>query len=82
MNKEMIDSLYNKIGEMRRQWKITNCYSLDTIYHAERVCECDDGLIFTYDDNDIKRIVFCAKSYEIVDRLLVKADIDLSLIHI
>lgn len=65
-------SILERIKSARLQRLLTNCYSLNVVEHCQKVWTQGDEFLFSYEDHGINRLVFFAKSWQAVDRLLAE----------
>ena len=62
--------IYEKVKNARKQRLLNNCYSMDVIEHSKELWENGDEFLLSYEDHGIKRLIYFAKDYDSVDRLL------------
>ena len=67
MDKKII---FEKIEKARLQRYITNCYSMDVVEHSTDVWSHGDEFIFSYEDHGVERLVYFAKDWDSVNRLI------------
>ena len=66
--------IYEKVQSAKLQRFMTNCYSMDVVEHCQKAWVHDDELIFSYEDHGIQRLIFFAKTWEAVDKLLLEIE--------
>ena len=65
-------ALCEKIKAANNRRLLTNCYSMDVIECCQGIWAQGDEFIFSYEDHGIQRLVFFAKEWESVDRMLAQ----------
>lgn len=68
---EMIQKKIEKLQNTGRL--LTNCYSQDVMMQAEELWDSEKGVLFSYDDHGIKRLIYYTLEKEELGRLLKQA---------
>lgn len=66
--------IYEKIKRARERQLLTNCYTIDLPEVADQLWMKEDDFIFSYKDQGIKRLIYFAKDWYVVDELLKLID--------
>lgn len=66
--------IYKRTKVARLQRLLTNCYSMDAVENCKEMWSQGDEFIFSYEDHGVGRLVYFAKTWDSVDRLLEKVE--------
>ena len=68
------DKIFEKIKIANSKRFLSNCYSFDVVAKCNNLWEIDDGLIFSYEDHGIYRLIFFVKEWFLLEKLLLMID--------
>lgn len=66
--------LYEKIRIAKAKRLLNNCYTPDVVEKADKLWPAGDEFVFTYGDHGINRLVFFAREWDSVNKLLELLD--------
>lgn len=67
-------AIYAKINAARAKRLLNNCYTLDVVKTANKLWSMDGEFVFSYEDHGVDRLVFFAKDWDSVNKLLEMID--------